>query len=131
MSLFTLATDKIIDVSRLKGKYDKQVIDFVIRMQNLDKEIRESKIDNSKEIMIAFDSFKVQEKNTFVKEDEMTWRNNLKVGDKVDFLTSNKIWVEGYVKETNENGEIAVKALGEIEQNIVFLKKASDFSDAL
>lgn len=48
LSLFTLATDKIIDVSRLRGKYDKQVIDFVIRMQNLDKEIRESKIDNSK-----------------------------------------------------------------------------------
>lgn len=48
LSLFTLATDKMIDVSILKGKYDKQVIDFIIRMQNLDKEIRELKIDNSK-----------------------------------------------------------------------------------
>ena len=34
--------------------------------------------DNNKEIMISIDSFKVQEKNTFVKEEEMTWRNNLK-----------------------------------------------------
>jgi len=48
LSLFTLATNKIIDVSKLKGKYDKQVIDFVIRMQNQDKAIRTSNIDNSK-----------------------------------------------------------------------------------
>ena len=87
--------------------------------------------DNNKEIMISIDNFKVQEKNTFVKEDEMTWRNNLKVGDKVDYLTSNKNWVEGYVKEINDNGEIAIKAMGEIDQNIIFLKKYSPFIQPL
>ena len=87
--------------------------------------------DNNKEIMIAIDNFKVQEKNTFVQEDEMIWRNNLKVGDKVDYLTSNKNWVEGYVKDINDNGEVAIKAMGEIDQNIIFLKKYSPFIQPL
>ena len=63
-------------------------------IKKIDKEkniyIFEDYKDNTKEIMISIDSFKVQEKNTFVKEDEMIWRNNLKIGDKVDFLNSNK-----------------------------------------
>lgn len=48
LSLFTLATDKIIDVVKLKGKYDKQIIDFVIQMQDQDRAIRESNIDNTR-----------------------------------------------------------------------------------
>lgn len=48
LSLFTLSSDKIIDVMKLKGKYDKQIIDFVIKMQNQDREIKEADIDNSK-----------------------------------------------------------------------------------
>lgn len=51
LSLFTLSTNKAVDVKKLKGKYDKQIIDFVIEMQNQDKEIRESAIDNSKSQM--------------------------------------------------------------------------------
>ena len=87
--------------------------------------------DNNKEVMISMDSFKVQNKNTFVQEDEMNWRNNLKVGDKVDYLTSNQNWVEGYVKDININGDVSIKALGELEQNIVFLKKYSPFIQPL
>ncbi len=48
LSLFTLSTDKVIDVKRLKGKYDKHIIDFVVEQQMQDREIRSSKIDNSK-----------------------------------------------------------------------------------
>lgn len=48
MSLFTLATDKVIDIKTLKVKYDKQIINFIMEQQNLDKEIRRSNIDNSK-----------------------------------------------------------------------------------
>ncbi len=87
--------------------------------------------DNNKELMISMDNFKVQEKNTYAKEEEMSWRNNLKVGDKVDYLTSNKNWVEGNIIEINEKGEIKIKALGEIDQNICFLNKYSPFFQPL
>jgi hypothetical protein len=104
-------------------------------IKRIDKEknvyVFEDYKDSSKEIMIGFDSFKVQEKNTFVKEEEMTWRNNLKEGDKVDYLTSNKNWVEGYVKEVNANSEVCIHAIGEIDQNVVFLKKYSPFIQPL
>ena len=48
LSLFTLTKDKIIDVKTLKGKYDRNVINFVLEQQNLDKSIRMSDIDNTK-----------------------------------------------------------------------------------
>jgi hypothetical protein len=48
LSLFTLTKDKIIDVKTLKGKYDKNVISFVLEQQNVDREIRKSNIDNTK-----------------------------------------------------------------------------------
>ena len=87
--------------------------------------------DSSKELMIAMDNFKVQEKNVYAKEEEISWRNNLKVGDKVDYLTANLNWVEGNVDEINEKGEIKIKALGEIDQNICFLNKYSPFFQPL
>ena len=104
-------------------------------IKKIDKEkniyIFEDYKDNTKEIMISIDSFKVQEKNTFVKEEEMIWRNNLKIGDKVDFLNSNKNWVEGYVKEIDSNGDVSIDALGEIDPKIIFLKKYSPFIQPL
>ena len=100
-------------------------------IKRIDKEknlyIFEDYKDSNKEVMIAIDSFKVQEKNTFVKEEEMIWRNDLKLGDKVDYLSSNKNWVEGTVKIINSNGEIKIHALDEIIQNEVFLKRYSPF----
>ncbi len=48
LSLFTISSDKVVDVRMLKGKYDKQVISYIVEQQERDREIRESKIDNSK-----------------------------------------------------------------------------------
>lgn len=48
LSLFTLTADKVVDVKKLKGKYDKQTISYVMERQLQDRQIRESKIDNSK-----------------------------------------------------------------------------------
>lgn len=48
LSLFTLSSNKVIDIKTLKGKYDKQIINFIIGQQALDREIRMSKIDNSR-----------------------------------------------------------------------------------
>ena len=100
-------------------------------IKRIDKEknlyIFEDYKDTNKEVMIAIDSFKVQEKNTFVKEEEIIWRNNLKLGDKVDYLSSNKNWVEGTIKIINSNGEIKIHSLDEIVQNEVFFKKYSPF----
>ena len=44
--------------------------------------------DRTKEINFPMDSFLAQERNTFVKEEEMKWRDNLNPGDKIDFLTN-------------------------------------------
>ena len=64
--------------------------------------------ENKKEILISFDNFKVQERNTYVKEDEMIWRDNLKVGDEVDFLNEKKVWIKAIVREIESKTEITV-----------------------
>ena len=64
-----------------------------------------------KEIMIAIDNFKVQERNTYIKEEEMKWRNDLKVGDKLDYLNSNRNWVEATVQEIMSDEEIRIKGI--------------------
>lgn len=126
----------IMDVLINDELYQISVIGWVqLPIKRIDHEkklyIFEDYKDCNKEVMISMDSFKVQNKNTFVKEDEMVWRNNLKVGDKVDYLTSNQNWVEGYVKDINIIGDISIKALGEPDQNNVFLKKYSPFIQPL
>ena len=126
----------VMDVLINDELYQISVIGWIqLPIKRIDPEknlyIFEDYKDCNKEVMISMDSFKVQNKNTFVKEEEMVWRNNLKVGDKVDYLTSNQNWVEGYVKDININGEISIKALGELDQNIVFLKKYSPFIQPL
>ena len=55
--------------------------------------------DKTKNNYIIIDNFLVQERNTFVTEEEMIWRDNLKPGDKLDFLTEKNNWVEATVKE--------------------------------
>jgi hypothetical protein len=126
----------VMDVLINDELYQISVVGWVqLPIKRIDPEkhlyIFEDYKDSNKEVMISMDSFKVQNKNTFVKEEEMVWRNNLKVGDKVDYLTSNQNWVEGYVKDININGDISIKALGELDQNIVFLKKYSPFIQPL
>ena len=68
-------------------------------------------IKKEKEIMIAMDNFKVQERNTYIKEEEVTWRKNLKIGDKVDFLNSNHNWVEATIHEVISEIEISIKPI--------------------
>ena len=82
---------------------------------------------NQKEIIIAIDNFTVQEKNTFVKEEEMNWRKGLKVGDKIDFLKKNKYWVEATVNKILSDNEIGINVLGEPEQLIYIFNKYSPF----
>ena len=50
--------------------------------------------NENKELRILIDSFKIQEKNTFITEEEIKWRNELKRGEKVDFFNNRKVWVE-------------------------------------
>ncbi len=125
----------VMDYLVSEERFQTQLFGWIqIPIKRIDKEKKLyifEDINSNKEVMVAFDSFKVQEKNTFVKEEEMNWRNNLKEGDKVDYLTSNKNWVEGTIKEINSNGEISVKAHSEIEQNIGFFKKYSPFIQPL
>ena len=86
-----------------------------LKIKRIDKDkklyIFEDYKDDKKEMMVAFDNFKVQERNKFVTEEEMTWRKNLKVGDKLDFLTNNRNWVEASVKEIISEKEIGINCL--------------------
>ena len=59
--------------------------------------IFEDPMKDDKEIKISLDSFKVQEKNTFTSDEEILWRENLKDGDKIDFLNLGKNWVESKI----------------------------------
>ena len=126
----------IMDILINEEKLNVSIYGWIqMPIKRIDKEknlyIFEDYKDSNKEIMISTDNFKVQEKNTYVKEEEMIWRNNLKVGDKVDYLTSKKNWVEGYIKEINTDGDLKVKALGEPDDSIIFLKKYSPFIQPL
>ena len=74
--------------------------------------------DPSKEINIPMDSFLAQERNTFVKEEEMKWRDNLKPGDKIDFLTNNNQWIESEVTENISENEINIDYIGQADDNL-------------
>jgi hypothetical protein len=64
------------------------------------------------------DSFLAQERNTFVKEEEMKWRDNLKPGDKIDFLTNNNQWIESEVTENISENEINIDYIGQADDNL-------------
>ena len=83
--------------------------------------------DSTKEISISKDSFEVQERNTFIKDEELEWRNNLKEGDKIDFLNVNLNWVEAKVLEINDNNEISIDALGQKDNIIKNINRYSPF----
>ena len=101
-----------------------------LKIKRIDKEknlyIFNDYKDNNKEIMIGFDNYKAQEKNTFVTEDEMNWRNNLKEGDKLDFLNTNKYWIEATVKEIINDTEIGISTR-EREGVTLIMNKYSPF----
>ena len=86
----------------------------------------ESPQKNGVTLELKFDDFQFQEKNTFVTEEEVNWKKNLKINDKVDFYNYRKdIWVEGYVKDIDEKGQYIIQPIGEPEnalKNIPFAK---------
>ena len=69
--------------------------------------------DKSSSITFPMDNFLVQERNTFVTEEEMNWRDNLKPGDKLDFLNGYNNWVEATVKEILSEKLINVETFGQ------------------
>ena len=83
--------------------------------------------DKNKNNYIKIDSFQVQERNTFVTEEEMTWRDNLKPGDKVDFLTEKNNWVEATVKEIIPEDKIKIDTFGEYDESKLIYSKYSPF----
>ena len=84
--------------------------------------------DKTKEIIVAIDSFRVQEKNTFVKEEEMNWRNSeLKIGDKLDFLNKKKYWAEATIKKIISENEISIETLGQPPTDEIIVNKYSPF----
>ena len=83
--------------------------------------------DNKKEYFIPIDNYKVQERNTFIKEEEMIWRDNLKKGDKLDFLNDNNNWVEAEIKEIISEKEISLSTFGQLDDNKIILNKYSPF----
>ena len=76
-----------------------------------------------RKIELSFEDYRIKEKNTFVKEEEMIWRENLKINDKVDFFNYTKdLWVEAYIKEINILGQYLIQPVGEPEN--FYQKKA-------
>ena len=58
------------------------------------------------ELKILIDSFKIQEKNTFISEEEIKWRSELKRGDKIDCFNNRKNWVEADILNVLNNNAV-------------------------
>ena len=107
-----IASDKVLD--KLMIGWTQMTIKEV----DYEKKIYKFEDPETKELSIQakFDEYQVQEKNTFITEEEVNWKNNLKINDVVDFYNINKdMWVEGYIKEINEKGQYIVQPIGEPE----------------
>ena len=75
--------------------------------------------DENKELKFLMDSYEIQEKNTFVTEEEMNWRNELKRGKKIDFLNNRRLWVEADVLNVLSNNAI-ISVIGGVQgDNII------------
>ena len=67
-----------------------------------------------KELKFLMDSYEVQPRNTFISEEEMKWRNELRRGQKVDFLNNKRLWVEANVLNVLSNNAV-IAVLGGIQ----------------
>ena len=75
--------------------------------------------DENKELKFLMDSYEIQAKNTFVTEEEMNWRNELKRGKKIDFLNNRRLWVEADVLNVLSNNAI-ISVIGGVQgDNII------------
>lgn len=62
--------------------------------------------DENKELKFLIDSYENQEKNTFVSEEEIKWRNELSTGMKIDFFNNRRYWVEANVLNVLGNNAV-------------------------
>ena len=67
--------------------------------------------DENKELKFLMDSYEIQEKNTFVSEEEIKWRKELSRGKKIDFLNNRRAWVEASIINVLSNNAV-ILALG-------------------
>ena len=70
--------------------------------------------DENKEFKFLMDSYEIQEKNRFISEEEMKWRNEIKRGDKVDFLNNMRLWVEADIINVLNNN-VVLNPLGGVQ----------------
>ena len=78
------------------------------------------------EFFLEKNSFRIYEKNTFIKDEEMLWRKGLKIGDKIDYLNKKVIWVRAEIIEVFEN-KVAFVCLGDTKDNKIIKYKYSIF----
>ena len=84
-------------------------------------------LKKNKEIIMNMDNFSVQEKNTFVKEEEMAWRNNLKKGDILDYLNDKNNWIEAKVEDVVSDTELSLSTFGQQENTKITVNKYSPY----
>ena len=84
-------------------------------------------LKKNKEIIMNMEHFSVQEKNTFVKEEEMAWRNNLKKGDILDYLNDKNNWIEAKVEDTISDTELSLSTFGQQENTKIVVNKYSPY----
>ena len=63
-------------------------------------------LNENKELKLPIDSYQIREKNSFVTEEEIIWRKNLKIGMKIDYLNNKKVWVEASVLNILSNNVV-------------------------
>ena len=84
-------------------------------------------LKKNKDIVMNMDNFSVQEKNTFVKEEEMAWRNNLKKGDILDYLNDKNNWIEAKVEDVISDTELSLSTFGQQENTKITVNKYSPY----
>ena len=116
----------VVEVLIADIKANKSILGWThFTIKRVDKErklyIFDSLIKGISEINLSFNDYKIQEKNTFANEEEVNWKKNLKLNDLVDVYNYKKnLWVEGYVKKINEEGEYYIQPVGEPDDTLDF-----------
>ena len=110
----------VVDVLINDTVFDKKILGWTqLPIKEIDEEKKLYIFDNPSKkddfFKVNYNMYQIQEKNTFIKEEEVEWKNNLKVNDVVDLFNYNKgIWAEGYIKEVNDSGYL-IQPIGEPE----------------
>ena len=91
----------IIDYLNEEDNYYNWTQGEIISINNNQVQI---KLLDNKKITLNQNSFKIKPKNTFSKDEEIEWRNNIKKDDLLDCLDIGNNWMKSYVlrKSTND-----------------------------